>query len=193
MAVHSLKNESFRAFLALPLASLFQSEITPFIQQAQREFPEIRWVRPDQIHITLHFFGSIDRPAVTRIKQVVEPITQAVSKFKVSLEKWGCFPNPDRPRVIWLGMGGEIERLSRLHSLIERALEKAHFPVETRSFKPHLTVGRMKQSNRKIELNRLHFDSTAQKELSEMVLFQSHLSPSGARYETIETFPFSKA
>lgn len=182
-----------RAFLALPLASSFEAEVGPLIDTLKKEHPEIRWIRAAQIHMTLHFFGSIAAEEVDRISKSVSPITTQTSPISLFLSEIGCFPHEARPRVIWLGIDGEIEKLNSLHMSLERELKKEGFECEERAFKPHLTLGRVKQERGLPGFRPPEFPSTQAKKVTEIILFESHLSPAGPTYEAIATYPLSKA
>lgn len=182
-----------RAFLALPLAPLFQKEITPLAEELKKKYPQVRWVRPAEIHATLHFFGSISSEEVQKISACVSPITRNTPPCSLFLEGIGGFPNARRPRVIWLGIGGEVERLHTMQGSIEKLLSQAGYPFEERSFKAHLTLGRLKEPKPLPGFEALKFPRTETKSVSEIVLFQSHLSPEGAHYEAVETYPLAAA
>jgi len=180
-----------RAFLALPLARAFQSEIHPLIEKLKGEYPAIRWVEPSQIHLTLHFFGSLPPEDVTKISKSIEPIVQKTKPLSVFLKGIGGFPNLHQPRVIWVGVEGEINALKTLQASLEEGLRKTGFPSEERLFKAHLTLGRVKKEKRVTGFQPIDFGPTEPKRVNEITLFQSHLTPQGAHYEAIETFPLS--
>ena len=191
MALDFLKDKSIRVFLALPLAPLFQTHVEPLISQGRKRFPSIRWANPAEIHLTLHFFGSIDLKSIENINRAVEPLVSNTKELTVYLSGLGGFPNLRRPRVVWLGIQGEINRLECLRSEIEEKLGKIGFPSEKRDFLPHLTLARIKVQQGDLNLKTLIFKNTPARPVKEIVLFQSHLGPLGARYETIKTFPFA--
>jgi len=182
---------TLRTFLGLPLATAFQGDIAPLIEKLKRDHPEVRWVKASEIHVTLHFFGSIEAEEIPKIKQLVSSVTERSRPLELCLKGVGGFPNLGRPRVVWVGIEGATEPLKALQAAIERELGKAGFPGEAREFKPHLTLGRVKEGGRVSGIDQVFFGATEQKKLSELVLFQSHLSPEGARYERIATFPLS--
>lgn len=187
----ALKEREIRAFLALPLAPFFQSELTPLIEQLKREYPKVRWVNPSQVHITLHFFGSVRQEQVSEISRCVKLETVKTKPFEILLKGVGAFPNLERSRVIWVGVEGETAALVALRRSVEKNLEEAGFEIETREFKPHLTIGRVKEKSRPLERHSLVFGPTQGKQMNAVVLFQSHLTPQGPLYEAIETYSFS--
>ena len=184
---------TLRVFLALPLAPSFQSEISPLIVRLKKQYPKIRWVSPESIHITLHFFGSVSEEDIPRIASIVTPLTAAAPPLEVSLQGLGVFPNFSRPRVIWLGMHGDIDLLNTLQQKLEEGFRKSGFPCEDRDFKPHLTLGRLKDSKPCPGIEQVEFPATETKQINEIVLFQSHLTPQGAQYEIISTYALSSS
>lgn len=182
-----------RVFLAIPLASLFEEEVAAFINPLKRSYPEVRWVQPSGIHVTLRFFGPVSRDEISKIRPCVIPFTKPVRPFEVFLQGFGAFPHLKRPRVLWVGMEGDLAPLKKLHREIEESLSQAGYPIEEREFKPHLTIGRVKEGGRISGLEGIAFKPTEPKLIQEAVLFESRLTPEGARYEAIETYPFSQA
>ena len=180
-----------RTFLALPLAPLFHSDISTLLKEMKRIHPSVRWIDPDKVHITLHFFGSISELSVQEILTIVPPIASQTKPFKLFLEDMGAFPNLQRPRVIWIGVKGETEALGNLQESLEEKLKEHGFPCEERDFKPHLTIGRIKEGGRLLEALSTAFGPTDSKILREIVLFKSDLTREGPRHEAIETFHFS--
>ncbi len=186
-----MASEVIRAFLALPLAPFFESEVRPLLEKLKGQCPGVRWVEASKIHVTLHFFGSIYPEEVSKISRIVGPIVSQAKSSEVFLKDLGGFPNLSRPRVLWLGIEGDLENLKNVHRLLEKELEKNGFPIENRPFKPHLTLGRVKDAGKFSGISEIQFDPTPVKKIQEIVLFKSHLAPQGSHYEAIETYPFS--
>ncbi|MFA6599387.1 MAG: RNA 2',3'-cyclic phosphodiesterase [Candidatus Omnitrophota bacterium] len=185
--------ETLRAFLALPLSEIFELEIRFALQQLQPVSRKINWVQDSQVHLTLHFFGTIPSGAVESIRKTIAPLVAAHSAPALSLKGVGCFPDEQRPRILWLGVGGQTAALLALQRDIECALALLRFPSEERAFVPHVTVGRV-QKDQRIQWSTPDRLSEWQTEIlpaRRLVLFRSHLSPQGPRYEILETFPFS--
>ena len=184
-----------RAFLALPLAQAFQAEVRPLIEILKNQYPDFRWVHAGEIHLTLHFFGSISTDEVGKIANLVRPLILQRNSFQVSLAGIGAFPNSHHPRVIWLGMNDESGSLKSFQAALEDSLKRAGFPTEAREFKPHLTLARLKKDAEKkhSSFHPSDFGPTFPKRIREVILFKSDLRPDGAHYEPIETFPLSAA
>lgn len=182
-----------RIFLALPLAPSFEAEVSPLILEMKERYPHTRWVPASEIHVTLHFFGSVEKDEISRITRLVEPLTKTEKALNLCLEGLGAFPNHSRPRVVWVGIRGDTVPLAALRNRIERRLKEEGYRCEEREFRPHATLGRIKEGKHGPGFNPVKFGPTAFKQVKELVLFQSHLTPQGAHYETIATYPLAAA
>lgn len=191
--VEKVESPYIRAFLALPLAQAFQAEVGSFIDVVRKKFAGVRWVKATEIHITLHFFGTTNADKIPLISDAVKPVTKNSTPIKIFLNEIGAFPNAHKPRIIWLGTGGEVNSLKLIRKSIESNLSKYGFPCETREFTPHLTLGRVKDGSKIAGIENVSFPETQGKEIYELVLFRSRLTPQGAFYEKIETYPFSSS
>lgn len=184
-----------RTFLAIELPPGIKYLIEGIKERLMPELKGIRWTRPEGMHLTLKFFGDVFQNDVDRISEVVKRNVRDIAPMGLNVGSPGGFPILKKPKVLWLGIGGDVQRLEVLHSAIERDLEECGFPGEKRSFKPHLTLGRARSSVRIIsraealiggieELSVFRFDAR------ELVLFESEMKPGGAVYTKLATFPF---
>lgn len=146
----------------------------------------LRWVRPQNIHLTLKFLGDI---LPGQVNDVVEAMTHAAKNtapIDLSAQGMGVFPGIKKPRVLWIGMGGQTDCLAATVATLEKKLEEVGFPSERRPFRAHLTLARMKhavdprQLLRAIEQEGCFTPEPFQ--VTEMVLFKSDLRPQGAVY-----------
>ena len=183
--------KEFRAFLGIPLAEAFEVSVRPILQKLKREYPEVKWVKPSQLHLTLHFFGQIEAEAVTKISDCTLPVAEKTKPLKLFLKGIGGFPNLERPRVIWAGIEGEVEALGELQASLEHRFRRAGFPCEERSFKPHLTLGRVREGKRVFFTEHPELDETERKQISEIILYWSVLSSEGPIYEKLQTYPLA--
>jgi 2'-5' RNA ligase len=147
---------------------------------------KIRWVRKEGIHLTLKFLGDIDRRDVEKIHGAMRQAALAFPPLVLRGDGLGVFPDFKRARVVWVGVAGDIKALRTLQGALEDALYALGFPKERRSFKGHLTLGRIRGRLDGSKLGRAlqglgdfrTEDFTAQS----LVLFQSDLRPEGAVY-----------
>lgn len=141
-----LDNEkSIRAFMAIRLPA----GINPELKRLQRRLLDsgvtADWVRPENIHLTLRFLGDIPIRSVAPVLSCIKSSADGIKAINLAVQGLGVFPNITRARVIWVGMGGETDRLADLHDHLEGELDKIGFVHEERRFTPHLTLGRIKR------------------------------------------------
>jgi len=155
---------------------------------------DIRWVRPQGIHLTLKFFGAISESDVANISLVVENTTSNIAPFTLGIKRVGAFPDVKRPRVLWLGMDGDVDTLIRLQKEVDAELQKYGFEKEDRTFRPHLTLARIKDPRgliglAKIMEKRENYEAGSFSAAG-LNLFKSDLTPKGAVYTKLAYFPF---
>lgn len=204
MELRPHEDETFRSFIAVPLGEPVRRLAEERIR-ALREQPggdSVRWVRPENLHVTLRFLGNIERRIVPELATAVREEMAGLAPFTAEIGGVRTFPpssSKRRPRVVVLDVGPEAA-LAELASAVERAVQRAGFDAEDRPFRPHLTLGRAKRSRQAAgfshffpELfpgrNDLEASQGVSFEVTESVLFQSELLRSGARYTALERFP----
>ncbi len=182
-----------RSFLAFELPPEIREKIGEVSIELQKLTLPVRWVKVTNIHLTIIFLGYVDEDKIDDIKEKVNLVVQRFSIFKTRLNGIGVFPNWRKPRVIWIGLGEEIERLSNLREELQTELKVLGFKPEKRPFAPHLTIGRFKglvdrDEELKSILDRYHDLSGDLQYLNELVLFKSDLKPDGPVYTKMATW-----
>jgi len=184
-----------RVFLAIELPQEIKDLIEDIKEKLMPALKGIRWTRPEGMHLTLKFFGDVSRDDVVRVSEIVGRNVMNIAPMVLDVGLPGGFPSLKKPRVLWLGVGGDTQRLAALHAEIGGDLEECGFPGEKRAFKPHLTLGRARSRGGIIsgaeevitktgELGTHRFDTR------EFILFESELKPGGAVYTKLARFPF---
>jgi len=135
---------AIRTFVAIEIPKSIRQQITEFQAELKKESAQVSWVNADNIHLTLKFLGDVEADQMNRVRVAVQSGCQAVHPFSVKIEGAGCFPNRKNPRVLWIGIDGEMEALLLLQERVENELTKLGFPKEERKFSAHLTIGRVK-------------------------------------------------
>ncbi len=188
-------SEKIRCFIAIELSR----EITDILSQIQDELKKtvsgVKWVRAEDIHLTLKFLGNIEEKAVEEIKEILNQIAAQTKPFKLKLSSAGAFPNPDRPRVIWIGMDEENKQGSFLANLIEEKLVSLGIEKESRAFHPHLTLARVKFLKDKSSVRNAFASlkvSPVEMTATKVTLFQSTLTREGAIYTALHEAEFTK-
>jgi len=189
--------EGIRSFIAVEVPEPLRAKLDEVQRDLKRTDADVRWVRPESIHLTLKFLGSVTGEELEKLAGVVAPIVSSWVPFEVHLHGLGCFPSTRNPRIVWVGIEqGSVEALS-LQKAVENQAADVGFPPETRSFKPHLTLGRVRSSRGKGSLAQTvedHRDvEIGSFRVNEVYLFKSELKPSGAVYTKLQTFPLGKS
>lgn len=185
-----MREETFRTFVAIELPDRLRDYLSAVGRELGRQLPNnsVRWVKPEQMHLTLRFFGDT---ALTQVDPLAEALRGALAgqtAFSLKLSQIGAFPNRKRPRVIWVGIGGALAQLRQVHHGVESAAATLGFGPDRRKFNPHLTLGRVKQVEKVKDkkwggrIEPISFEVTA------VHLIKSDLTPHGPRYRTLHTF-----
>ncbi len=183
-----------RAFLAIELPPDIKDLIEDIKERLMPALKGIRWARPEGMHLTLKFFGDVSQGDVVCISEVVEKNVIDIAPMELNAGLPGGFPSLKRPRVLWLDIGGDTQRLEALQAEIERDLKECGFPGEKRAFKPHLTLGRARSrggiiSGSEDVITETWESGTHRFDVRELILFESELKPGGAVYTRLATFP----
>ncbi len=178
-----------RTFIAIDLSPEIKNRLTASVRLLKPVATGIKWVAPDNYHLTLKFIGEVAQERIEVIKAVLDEVARKHLRFALTVRGSGSFPpGQSRMRVIWVGFEAGPELFS-LQSDLETALEQEGFPREERAFSPHLTIGRarepQKQERLKTELDKLGQQEFGTMEVEEIELFQSILRPEGPEYRIV--------
>ena len=153
----------------------------------------IKWVKPQNFHLTLKFFGETTEDKIEIIDHGLNKIASVLSPFNIKIQNTGIFGSRYNPKVIWFGIedGGHLAELAETTLT---AMDEAGFARDRQNFVPHLTVGRIRRLS-----DKQHFQQTIKKfaeanlmemQVNEIYLYESHLKPDGPVYETVNKFTF---
>lgn len=187
--------EEIRAFVAIELPDPVKKNLSFIINSLRPgEYPCVKWVSPQGIHLTLKFLGNIATDLVPRIADAIAQAAQGTPPLKLQVGGLGCFPNLHRPRVIWVAVTGDVEPLITLQRGIDQALVPLGFAIEKRPFSPHLTLGRLRERASPGERSSIGELITATEceagsatEVNRISLMRSTLNPSGAIYNRLDS------
>ncbi len=157
--------------------------------QLQQKLRGVRWVRKENLHLTLKFLGDTPEEKVGPLVNVLEPVLAAIAPFRIIGRGIGVFPDIRRARILWAGLEGDD--LARLVMEVERAVEPFGFTKEKRDFKPHLTIGRWRRFDGRSDLLKQEIEHLKNYEfgdsrVGEVTLFQSILRSEGAVYSPLK-------
>jgi 2'-5' RNA ligase len=182
--------EQIRSFIAIELPEEAKEGLARLKKELERdEHKFVKWVDPGGIHMTLKFLGNIPSKRVTEITAAMEEAAQGISPFHLEISGMGAFPSLRQVRVFWVGIGGELDKLSMLQQNIDSALAALEFAKEERSFVPHLTLARIRQGASPLErrsfgelVGSAIFEDKYHIKVEAISLMRSQLTPAGAIY-----------
>jgi 2'-5' RNA ligase len=181
-----------RLFVALDLAEDVHSNLLNLVRELRPTGADLRWVRPEGLHLTLKFIGEVPEEKRGPIEEALRAVSSP-EPVELHFSGLGYFPNPRRPRVFWVGIEASAN-LAPLAAAVEAALAPLGIKPEKRAFVPHLTLGRFKTSNGLPRLQEkiaaLPATEFGRQQTHVFHLYQSRLSPQGAQYTKLAEFPF---
>lgn len=183
-----------RTFTSIELSYELKQALSKIIDVCKQTQADVKWVKPENIHITLKFLGGITEEQIELVKKQLSNIAMAINSFYMELRGAGTFPEKRIPRIIWIGIDKGKEDLIKCVDLIEKSLCKIGFKKEDRIFTPHITIGRVRSpknvpllKNKLNEYENISFGNCLAKE---MTLMKSELSREGSTYTAIAKFSF---
>ena len=183
-----------RTFIAIEIPDGIKTAMADVQRELRKTGADVGWTRPEGVHITLKFLGPVEAVLMTKLAAVAEAAVKGEAPLAIEVKGTGVFPNARAPKVVWLGLGGDIGALAELARKIDAACEGIGFEPEGRPFKPHLTIGRVKSSKgvkalmdalksfENVELGGFKADLVS--------LMKSELKPSGAVYTQLHEIRF---
>lgn len=182
-----------RAFIAIELPKDLKNALSQLQEQLRKTAADVKWVQPDNIHLTLKFLGEIDEKKLDKISLILDKIAISNKCFQISFSTLGAFPKMSSPRIIWVGIEKGDMETKKIACELEGEIEKIGIPKENRPFSTHITIGRIKSAlNQQMltqELNQLEDYFTEKKlqfKAERITLFKSTLLPEGATYEPLK-------
>ncbi len=189
--------DSIRAFVAIPLPEPLLRELGRVQRKLEIEVPprSVRWVRVAGIHLTLKFLGDTDTTKLPGIKAALGAVARHAPACTFAVGGLGCFPNTNRPRVVWVGVQEASGRLAALQDAIEEAMSHFGYQTEGRGFNPHLTLGRVQRRASRSDAARIgelvaatNVGTLGRVNAAQFALIKSVLKPTGAEYTTLAEF-----
>ena len=185
--------ETLRAFVAVELATEVKQALAGLIDRLrQTGIRDLRLVDPEAVHLTVKFLGDVPGDQVGMIAEAAAQAIGGLRAFDLELGGPGAFPNRAAPRVLWVGIEGDLAPMAALHQRIEDSLEPMGFPRDRRAFRPHLTLGRLRDhassADRRKAAEALYSTVVTRGvpiDVSAVSLMRSTLLPTGAVYERL--------
>ena len=185
--------DSIRTFIAIDLPSDVKEALSSFVETLRgRGLPGVRWVNPNGIHLTLKFLGEIPPSTVPLLLDAIESAAASHHSFTLGLGNLGVFPDPNNPRVLWVGLEGDLSSLSELQASVEEQCLFLGFEPDRRGLTPHLTLCRVRrtlpETERELVRAAMHEEASPgapQWRVDEIHLIHSTLTRQGAVYRSL--------
>ena len=193
--------EQIRSFIAIELPDELKAGLAR-LQDSLKSGGQrgVKWVNPYSIHLTLKFLGDITTDRTDAIVRAMAASVQGIPPFHLEVKNLGAFPNLRRVQVIWVGVSGEVDRLSQLQQRLESKLTPLGFTAEARHFSPHLTLARLRNQASLDERQNLgqlisdtRFETAYSIEVETINLMRSQLTREGAIYNRISSVELNKS
>jgi len=183
-----------RSFLAFELPEQIKGIVSRVSGEMKKGSLDVRWIKVDNIHLTVVFIGNISADRLKEMDTVVRDVCQDYGPFNISISGAGVFAGRRNPRVLWIGLDGDIERMSSFRNTLQKHLTPFGIKEEKRRFNPHLTLGRFRKGAKSsVHLDELLLQyrelTSPLHTLRELVLFKSDLKPGGAVYTKLNAWP----
>ena len=194
------EDETWRTFVALELPYRVRRNLVSLSDQVPSRWRRhVRWVGSSEIHLTLKFLGEVEPSHLVDVALLLRDAAGESSEFDLRLDETGAFPSARRPNTLWVGFGGEVQRLIRLQARIEGSMIYAGVDVDRWRFHPHVTIGRLRRGPSAYMAGQIGYswldawlpERGFDVHVSRITLFRSRLGPGGARYEQLYTAPMA--
>jgi len=186
-----------RSFVAVEIPTEIQSALARSTAPLQKALPKplIRWVAPQNVHLTLKFLGDISPANLERLAEALKTEAVAHETFSISVGGLGAFPTSRRARVIWIGLEAPAALMTLLRG-VEAVTAKLGYASEDRPFSPHLTIGRVRQNISGLDFQHIraalegtNIGALGTLRVNAVNIFKSDLQPGGPVYTRLYTLP----
>jgi 2'-5' RNA ligase len=178
-----------RTFIAIELPQEIRDYLKKIQENLKESGADVKWVAPQNIHLTLKFLGELDQQKLKEISHILEDVAKEKKSFSLELAGVGAFPDTNYPRVIWVGLAAGNEETKEIAELLEEKIACLGIAKEDRPFSAHLTLGRIRSGLNRIKLvqalNAWTQSETSQFRAQKITLFKSTLTPKGPVYEIL--------
>lgn len=177
-----------RLFIAFPIESAVREHLAAISGRFKSISPNVKWVDPDNMHLTARFLGDTDPKMIRPIVELIQSTCEKFGPVQAMVERIGGFPNLKRPRVLWAGLSESADNLTPIVQELRNGLNRLGISPDEKRFKAHLTLARIKQPiglERLLgELERFKFEPI-KITFKRMELIESTLTPQGPIYKTL--------
>lgn len=183
---------NLRLFWAINLPGSARASLGALVGQLRGVPADAKWVEEHNLHLTVKFLGDVPADSVAQLTAVVREAVSGTEQFSLNIQGLGFFPSATRPRIMWAGLAGDLDKLQKLHRTVEHSLTPLGYPPEGRRFAPHLTLARFRSARGVEELTGLARQLAARADVPELVavrqleLMESKLTSQGPVYTVLD-------
>ncbi|MEO0079245.1 MAG: RNA 2',3'-cyclic phosphodiesterase [candidate division WOR-3 bacterium] len=191
-SAESGQRKAIRCFVAVDTTGEVKEQLSGLLERVKsRTALRVKWVRPEQMHLTLVFLGEVSPDFLESAKAQLAKVVLEFRPIQCQLAGLGAFPSLTRARVLWVGLAQGSEELKRLQAGVSRVLEEIGYKPEKRPFSPHLTLGRLREPAAAEFIKEIPFESSPFT-VDQLILFRSVLRPQGPEYTRLAEFRLSR-
>lgn len=183
---------AIRVFIAIEIDSEIKDKISEYLSKLKRTGADVKWVSPENIHLTVKFIGHIENEALIDLNKVINDAVSGIEPFSISIGNIGAFPNLNKPRVVFACVQEQGNSLFNIYERLDKGVESLGIKKESKKYVGHITLGRVKsQRNISRLINTLnsgaeyHFGC---EKITSLSLIQSRLTPTGPLYTRLNNF-----
>ncbi|MFQ5964364.1 MAG: RNA 2',3'-cyclic phosphodiesterase [Candidatus Scalinduaceae bacterium] len=181
-----------RIFVAIEIDKEIKNRLSEFLNHLKKTAADVKWVAPENTHLTLKFIGYIDETNLPNLNKIINNAISCLSPFIMNIENVGAFPTFKKPRVIYVCARDRGNNLSKIFERLDKGFEELDIKRKPRKYVGHITIGRIKsQKNISKLVNALNSDAGyffGQEKVNQISLMQSKLTPSGPIYTKLNSF-----
>ena len=188
-----MKNKILRTFISIPVPNSVKNVKQMLTSTCEDEKVDIRWVKHNNLHITLHFLGYTPEKEIPQLKKMLSKIIKSQKAFDLTISKTGKFPDNDKPSVLYLGVEGNLKPLNELVNDIKKNISSIGYNKDLKEFTPHVTVGKINYPQKFNPDLSTFLNSSYDKikfTVDKIQFVSSESLPEGVVYSILNTFSF---
>jgi len=182
-----------RTFIAIVLDNSLHPTMSRIIEKLSSSNAKVKWVEPENVHLTLKFLGNVEEERLPEVFEACERAVKDMRAIDLEMKALGCFPDVKSPRIVWLGIERGAEGVRKLQERVESELRAVGFPKEEKTFKAHLTIGRVKGKQGLSRLCRLLEEEknffVGSMRCEKISVMKSKTLPAGPVYSELKAIP----
>lgn len=182
-----------RIFIGINISDEARDLAAAYIRTLRGSFRDLRvgWEKPEKMHLTLNFLGETGPAELESVREIVARTATGNGPLQLQIRETGVFPNVMRPRVLWLGVGGDLDEIRRIKSGLDSGLVEIGFESERRRFSPHLTIARLREPERSGSLAAQHLANDFESPeftVASLTIYESRVDQHGSEYSVLDRF-----